>query len=163
MLFIGHLQNLLTLLHKRIIEWNLIQNHKKSVESIETKKKLLNYMLYLFEVFIFLSSKTIIIHDKCHSLCVSKIKEHTYHYNLFLVIYYLQLKFFVLQKFAENEGRRPRILVAKVGQDGHDRGGKLVPYINLFKTSKMEKIQNHKTRKAKLEVKIREKMKRVAN
>jgi methylmalonyl-CoA mutase len=24
--------------------------------------------------------------------------------------------------FAENEGRRPRILVAKIGQDGHDRG-----------------------------------------
>lgn len=25
-----------------------------------------------------------------------------------------------------NEGRRPRILVAKVGQDGHDRGGKVI-------------------------------------
>ena len=24
--------------------------------------------------------------------------------------------------FAEQEGRRPRILVAKMGQDGHDRG-----------------------------------------
>lgn len=24
------------------------------------------------------------------------------------------------------EGRRPRILVAKVGQDGHDRGGKVI-------------------------------------
>ncbi|MCC5842944.1 MAG: methylmalonyl-CoA mutase [Verrucomicrobia bacterium] len=29
-------------------------------------------------------------------------------------------------KFAEIEGRRPRILVAKLGQDGHDRGGKVV-------------------------------------
>ena len=30
------------------------------------------------------------------------------------------------QAFAENEGRRPRILVAKLGQDGHDRGQKVV-------------------------------------
>ncbi|MGE3619112.1 MAG: methylmalonyl-CoA mutase [Acidimicrobiia bacterium] len=28
--------------------------------------------------------------------------------------------------FAESEGRRPRILVAKMGQDGHDRGAKVV-------------------------------------
>ncbi|MCG9910117.1 MAG: methylmalonyl-CoA mutase [Flavobacteriales bacterium] len=28
--------------------------------------------------------------------------------------------------FAENEGRRPRILVAKMGQDGHDRGAKVI-------------------------------------
>ncbi|UWX56900.1 methylmalonyl-CoA mutase [Chlorobaculum sp. MV4-Y] len=28
--------------------------------------------------------------------------------------------------FAEYEGRRPRILVAKVGQDGHDRGAKVI-------------------------------------
>lgn len=28
--------------------------------------------------------------------------------------------------FAEKEGRRPRILVAKLGQDGHDRGAKIV-------------------------------------
>ena len=27
-----------------------------------------------------------------------------------------------IDKFAKKEGRRPRILVAKVGQDGHDRG-----------------------------------------
>ncbi|KAL5007647.1 hypothetical protein ScPMuIL_016453 [Solemya velum] len=31
-----------------------------------------------------------------------------------------------IERFAENEGRRPRILVAKVGQDGHDRGGKVI-------------------------------------
>ncbi len=30
------------------------------------------------------------------------------------------------QAFAENDGRRPRILVAKVGQDGHDRGQKVI-------------------------------------
>ena len=29
-------------------------------------------------------------------------------------------------KFANDEGRRPRILVAKIGQDGHDRGAKIV-------------------------------------
>jgi methylmalonyl-CoA mutase len=29
-------------------------------------------------------------------------------------------------EFAENEGRRPRILIAKIGQDGHDRGAKVV-------------------------------------
>ncbi|MCB5287575.1 MAG: methylmalonyl-CoA mutase [Candidatus Cloacimonetes bacterium] len=29
-------------------------------------------------------------------------------------------------KFAEQEGRRPRILIAKMGQDGHDRGAKVV-------------------------------------
>ncbi|GAA3545657.1 methylmalonyl-CoA mutase [Nocardioides daeguensis] len=29
-------------------------------------------------------------------------------------------------EFAEDEGRRPRILVAKMGQDGHDRGQKVV-------------------------------------
>ena len=28
--------------------------------------------------------------------------------------------------FAENDGRRPRILVAKMGQDGHDRGQKVI-------------------------------------
>ena len=29
-------------------------------------------------------------------------------------------------EFAKNEGRRPRILVAKIGQDGHDRGAKII-------------------------------------
>ncbi|GAE35386.1 methylmalonyl-CoA mutase [Halalkalibacter akibai JCM 9157] len=28
--------------------------------------------------------------------------------------------------FAENEGRRPRIMIAKMGQDGHDRGAKVI-------------------------------------
>ncbi|MEU4801951.1 methylmalonyl-CoA mutase [Actinosynnema sp. NPDC023587] len=32
----------------------------------------------------------------------------------------------VVAKFAEDEGRRPRILVAKMGQDGHDRGQKVI-------------------------------------
>ena len=29
-------------------------------------------------------------------------------------------------KFAKLEGRRPRIMIAKMGQDGHDRGAKVV-------------------------------------
>ncbi|MEI6251517.1 MAG: methylmalonyl-CoA mutase [Mycobacteriaceae bacterium] len=32
----------------------------------------------------------------------------------------------LVQKFAEADGRRPRILVAKMGQDGHDRGQKVI-------------------------------------
>jgi len=31
-----------------------------------------------------------------------------------------------VERFAQEEGRRPRILVAKVGQDGHDRGQKVI-------------------------------------
>ena len=32
----------------------------------------------------------------------------------------------IVDAFAEEEGRRPRILVAKMGQDGHDRGQKVI-------------------------------------
>ena len=32
----------------------------------------------------------------------------------------------LVEKFAEDEGRRPRVLVAKMGQDGHDRGQKVI-------------------------------------
>ncbi len=32
----------------------------------------------------------------------------------------------LVEAFEEHEGRRPRILVAKVGQDGHDRGQKVI-------------------------------------
>lgn len=31
-----------------------------------------------------------------------------------------------VNKFAEREGRQPRMMVAKMGQDGHDRGAKVV-------------------------------------
>ena len=31
-----------------------------------------------------------------------------------------------IERFVEEHGRRPRILVAKMGQDGHDRGAKVV-------------------------------------
>ena len=30
------------------------------------------------------------------------------------------------EEFAKKEGRRPRIMIAKMGQDGHDRGAKVV-------------------------------------
>jgi methylmalonyl-CoA mutase len=33
---------------------------------------------------------------------------------------------YLVQAFTENEGRPPRILVAKIGQDGHDRGQKVI-------------------------------------
>jgi len=32
----------------------------------------------------------------------------------------------LIEKFEDAEGRRPRILVAKIGQDGHDRGQKVI-------------------------------------
>ena len=32
----------------------------------------------------------------------------------------------LVQAFRENDGRPPSILVAKIGQDGHDRGQKVV-------------------------------------
>jgi methylmalonyl-CoA mutase len=32
----------------------------------------------------------------------------------------------MVEKFEKEEGRRPRILVAKMGQDGHDRGSKVI-------------------------------------
>jgi methylmalonyl-CoA mutase len=32
----------------------------------------------------------------------------------------------LVRKFAELEGRRPRIMIAKMGQDGHDRGAKVI-------------------------------------
>jgi len=32
----------------------------------------------------------------------------------------------LVHKFAEKEGRQPRIMIAKMGQDGHDRGAKVV-------------------------------------
>src|SRR5207244_7405233 len=31
-----------------------------------------------------------------------------------------------IERFAETHGRRPRMLVAKIGQDGHDRGAKVI-------------------------------------
>ncbi|MBC7556525.1 MAG: methylmalonyl-CoA mutase, partial [Chryseobacterium sp.] len=39
---------------------------------------------------------------------------------------YFEKAISLAQKFEEQEGRRPRIMVAKMGQDGHDRGAKVV-------------------------------------
>src|SRR5580658_1410525 len=38
-----------------------------------------------------------------------------------------------VEAFAREEGRRPRMLVAKMGQDGHDRGAKIIatPFADL--------------------------------
>ena len=32
----------------------------------------------------------------------------------------------LVEPFDKNDGRRPRILIAKLGQDGHDRGQKVI-------------------------------------
>lgn len=32
----------------------------------------------------------------------------------------------LVEQFTKNQGRRPRLLVAKMGQDGHDRGAKVI-------------------------------------
>ena len=32
----------------------------------------------------------------------------------------------LVAEFAKKEGRQPRIMIAKLGQDGHDRGAKVV-------------------------------------
>ena len=32
----------------------------------------------------------------------------------------------ISDKFANEKGRRPRIMIAKMGQDGHDRGAKII-------------------------------------
>lgn len=39
---------------------------------------------------------------------------------------YFEKAVVLTQKFEDQEGRRPRIMVAKMGQDGHDRGAKVV-------------------------------------
>jgi methylmalonyl-CoA mutase len=38
-------------------------------------------------------------------------------------------------KFAKKEGRQPRIMIAKMGQDGHDRGAKVVAKVMLIADS----------------------------
>ncbi|WP_292009625.1 methylmalonyl-CoA mutase [Chryseobacterium sp.] len=39
---------------------------------------------------------------------------------------YFEKALHLTQQFEEEEGRRPRLMVAKMGQDGHDRGAKVV-------------------------------------
>ena len=56
--------------------------------------------------------------DICHKNCTLNVQIH---FVSSLVSVLFQTKAFV-----EQEGRRPRILVAKMGQDGHDRGAKVI-------------------------------------
>ena len=46
--------------------------------------------------------------------------------RIFITLSYLAEIRNLTEKFLELEGRRPRILVAKMGQDGHDRGAKVI-------------------------------------
>ncbi|MEP7320544.1 MAG: methylmalonyl-CoA mutase [Saprospiraceae bacterium] len=39
---------------------------------------------------------------------------------------YFKKAFLLVQSFEKKYGRRPRILIAKIGQDGHDRGAKII-------------------------------------
>ena len=38
----------------------------------------------------------------------------------------LQIEYYVVAAFAAGRGRRPRMLVVKLGQDGHDRGAHVI-------------------------------------
>ena len=38
----------------------------------------------------------------------------------------LGARFVIFKEFEKLEGRRPRVMIAKMGQDGHDRGAKVV-------------------------------------
>jgi len=58
---------------------------------------------------------------KASSQTVSGVYGQTFESEQF----YMDLKKEILE-FEKNEGRRPRILIAKMGQDGHDRGAKVV-------------------------------------
>ena len=64
------------------------------------------------------------------------------------------------EQFAKKEGRRPRIMIAKMGQDGHDRGAKVVAtgyadcgfdvdmgvqMVNLFLKLKLQHLASKKT------------------
>ena len=55
--------------------------------------------------------------DICHKNRTLNVQIH---FCLFSCV------FFQTKAFVEQEGRRPRILVAKMGQDGHDRGAKVI-------------------------------------
>ena len=43
-------------------------------------------------------------------------------------------------KFSKNEGRRPRIMIAKIGQDGHDRGAKVVAKCHCSQNKRFSSI-----------------------
>ena len=45
-------------------------------------------------------------------------------YSTDFILYIIHKSY--IQEFERKQGRRPRILVAKVGEDGHDRGYKVI-------------------------------------
>src|SRR3546814_2050846 len=45
-----------------------------------------------------------------------------------------------VEAFESEQGRRPRILVAKMGQDGHDRGAKVVGTRSEEHTSELQSL-----------------------
>lgn len=53
-------------------------------------------------------------------ICVNASNESQ---RLAMIQYIFSIR---VNKFMDREGRRPRILVAKMGQDGHDRGAKVI-------------------------------------
>ncbi len=59
------------------------------------------------------------------SECVTGVISREYHDNEKGAREFDDIKKLV-DDYAENEGRRPRILIAKMGQDGHDRGAKVI-------------------------------------
>ena len=59
------------------------------------------------------------------SQCVTGVISREYHNSEKGAREFDEVKQLV-DDYANNEGRRPRILVAKMGQDGHDRGAKVI-------------------------------------
>ena len=66
--------------------------------------------------------------------CEKKFKRYLPEKTITSGIYSMEIKedkFFkkakkIINRFSEKNGRRPRILVAKIGQDGHDRGANII-------------------------------------
>ena len=59
------------------------------------------------------------------SQCVTGVISREYHHSAEGAREFDEVKQLV-DDYAKNEGRRPRILIAKMGQDGHDRGAKVI-------------------------------------
>lgn len=59
------------------------------------------------------------------SECVTGVIAHSYHQNENDAQEFDQI-LAQTQRFLEQNGRHPRILIAKMGQDGHDRGAKVI-------------------------------------
>ena len=55
----------------------------------------------------------------------NRLISGVYHQHMSQQESYLEARKLV-QSFADSEGRQPRIMIAKLGQDGHDRGAKII-------------------------------------